>query len=43
MSSFSLDLWDFEKHTYRISMPGYDYVASACAPLRSDPAPSGLP
>ena len=46
MSSFSLGLWDFEKNTYRISMPGYDYVKGACAPLRSDPAPprqSGQP
>ena len=39
MSSFSPDLWDFEKKTYRMSMPGYDFVESACAPVRSDPAP----
>ncbi|HEY0919576.1 hypothetical protein [Devosia sp.] len=40
MSSFAVELWDFDRNTYRISMPGYDYVAAACAPLRSDPPPA---
>lgn len=41
MSSFAVELWNFDKNTYRISMPGYDYVGPACAPLRSDPPREG--
>ncbi len=37
MSSFPLEAWDFQNHTYLISMPGYEYVRGACAPLQSDP------
>lgn len=37
MSSFPLWAWDFQKSTYPFPMPGYDYVQSACAPLKSDP------
>ncbi len=39
MSSFPLSSWDFRNNTYRISMPGYEYVQGACAPLKSDPWP----
>lgn len=37
MSSFPLSAWDFEKNTYTLPVPGYEYVAGACAPLKSDP------
>lgn len=37
ISSFPLSAWDFETNTYAISMPGYEYVQGACAPLKSDP------
>lgn len=36
LSSFPLSAWDFENDTYRIPMPGYEYVRGACAPLKSD-------
>lgn len=36
MSSFHLSLWDFEKKTYPVPVPGYEYVQGACAPLTSD-------
>lgn len=36
MSSMPLWVWDFRNNTYRISMPGYEYVQGACAPLESD-------
>lgn len=39
MSSFALLAWDFENNTYRLPMPGYEYVRPACAPLASDPLP----
>ncbi|MGZ3773327.1 MAG: hypothetical protein ACXVCY_06060 [Pseudobdellovibrionaceae bacterium] len=37
MSSFPLSAWDFQKNTYPFSMPGYEYVQSACGALKSDP------
>lgn len=37
ISSFPLSAWDFENNTYRIPMPGYEYVRGACAALTSDP------
>lgn len=40
LSSFPLEAWDFENNTYRMPMPGYEYVRGACAPLKSDPLPS---
>lgn len=40
LSSFPLELWDFQNNTYRLPMPGYEYVQGACAPLKSDPLPS---
>lgn len=36
MSSFPLWAWDFQKNTYTIPVPGYEYVEGACAPLKSD-------
>lgn len=39
MSSMPLWAWDFKNNTYPFSMPGYDYVLSACAALKSDPLP----
>ena len=39
ISSFPIWAWDFQKNTYRIYMPGYEYVQGACAPLGSDPLP----
>jgi hypothetical protein len=39
ISSFPLEVWDFQNNTYRIPMPGYEYVQGACAPLGSDPLP----
>lgn len=39
MSSSPLSSWDFKNNTYRIPLPGIDFVQSACAPLRSDPFP----
>lgn len=38
MSSMPLWAWDFQKNTYPFSMPGYEYVQGACAPLKSDPS-----
>jgi hypothetical protein len=32
MSTIASRLWDFEKQTYRIPPPGYEYVSGACAP-----------
>jgi hypothetical protein len=40
MSSFPLEMWDFERNTYPFPMPGYQYVEGACAQLRSDPLPT---
>ena len=39
MSSSPLWTWDFTNNTYRIPIPGLEYVQSACAPLKSDPLP----
>lgn len=39
MSSSPLSSWDFRNNTYRIALPGIDYVQSACARLQSDPFP----
>jgi hypothetical protein len=39
VSSFSPEAWDFGNNTYRIFMPGYEYVQGACAALKSDPLP----
>lgn len=36
MSTFPVAGWDFQNNTYTFPMPGYEYVAGACAPLRSD-------
>lgn len=40
MSSFPLWAWDFERNTYSVPVPGYEYVQGACAPLKSDPPPA---
>ncbi len=37
MSSMPIEIWDFRNNTYRIPMPGYEYVQGACAPSKSDP------
>lgn len=37
ISSMPAWIWDFQNNTYRIPMPGYEYVKGACAPLNSDP------
>jgi len=37
MSSSPLETWDFQANTYRIPVPGLEYVEGACAPLTSDP------
>jgi hypothetical protein len=37
MSSSPMKTWDFQTNTYRIPVPGLDYVEGACAPLTSDP------
>jgi len=39
MSSSPLETWDFQANTYRIPVPGLEYVQGACAPLKSDPLP----
>lgn len=39
MSSSPLWTWDFAKNTYRIPIPGLEYVQGACASLKSDPLP----
>lgn len=39
MSSSPLSTWDFTNNTYRIAIPGLEYVQGACAPLKSDPLP----
>lgn len=41
MSSSPLEIWDFINNTYRIPIPGLEYVQGACAPLRSDLLPTG--
>ena len=33
MSSSPLETWDFQTNTYRIPIPGLEYVQGACAPL----------
>jgi hypothetical protein len=40
ISTMPLSAWDFARSTYTFPMPGYEYVAGACAPLRSDSLPS---
>lgn len=37
MSSSPLWTWDFQANTYRIPIPGLEYVQGACAPVESDP------
>jgi len=37
ISSMPVEAWNFRKNTYRIPIPGYEYVQGACAPLNSDP------
>jgi hypothetical protein len=39
MSSSPLWTWDFQNNSYRIPLPGMEYVQGACAPLESDPLP----
>lgn len=39
MSAMALEYWDFEKNTYSVPVPGYEYVYGACAPLKSDAWP----
>jgi len=39
MSSSALWTWDFQNNTYRIPIPGLEYVQGACAPVKSDPLP----
>lgn len=34
VSSFPMSDWDFEKNTYRIPLPGYEFVRGACEPVR---------
>ena len=41
MSSSPLSAWDFQNTTYRIPLPGLEYVQDACTPLKSDPFPPG--
>jgi hypothetical protein len=36
VSSEPLSNWDFDKNTFRVPYPGYEYVKGACAPLKSD-------
>ena len=40
MSSMSMSGWDFVRNTYTFTMPGYEYVRGACAPVGSDPPPT---
>jgi hypothetical protein len=40
MSSSPLSAWDFQNNTYRIPLPGLEYVQGACTPLKSDPFPT---
>jgi hypothetical protein len=40
MSSSPQWIWDFQKNTFSVPVPGADYVLSACAPLKSDPFPT---
>jgi hypothetical protein len=37
ISAMPLWVWDFENNTWKIPVPGYEYVQGACAPLKSDP------
>ena len=39
MSSSPAETWDFQTNSYRIPVPGMEYVKSACAPFTSDPLP----
>jgi hypothetical protein len=41
MSSSPLWAWDFQNNTWRIPIPGLEYVQGACAPLKSDPFAPG--
>lgn len=39
ISAMPLWVWDFDNNTWRIPVPGYDYVQGACVPLNSDQFP----
>lgn len=39
MSSSPAATWNFENNSYRIPIPGMEYVKGACAPMKSDPLP----
>lgn len=39
MSSSPQEIWDFQRNTFAVPVPGAEYVKSACAPLKSDPFP----
>ena len=36
MSTEPLGNWNFQKNTFRVPFPGYEYVKGACASLNSD-------
>lgn len=40
ISAMELWAWDFEKNTFSLPVPGYEYVGPACAALKSDPYPA---
>lgn len=40
ISAMPLWVWDFENNTWRIPVPGYEFVQGACVPLTSDPLPT---
>ncbi len=37
MSSLAMSAWDFQKNTYALPVPGYEWVQGACAAYKSDP------
>ena len=37
MSTINQLLWNFDQNQFTLSMPGYEYVKGACAPILSDP------
>lgn len=39
ISAMPLWVWDFEKNTWQIPVPGYEYIEGACAPIHSDLTP----
>lgn len=39
ISAMPLWVWDFENNTWRIPVPGYEYIGGACGPIHSDLPP----